>query len=98
MGLEAVFNRALGLVADLAAAEPQHGLLSTALTGLKLQAQEDESLIFARVPLLVYAGCGGEAMTAVPLAAATTLLFLGIDILDDLADGDLPEHWQISSS
>jgi len=94
IGPEAVFNRVSDLVASLAVAEPQRGLLRTALTGLKLQAQEDEFLIFARVPLLVYAGCGGEAMAAVPLAAATTLLFLGIDILDDLADGDLPGHWQ----
>lgn len=92
-GAEAVFNRVSDQVAGLAVTEPQRDLLSTAVTGLKLQAQEDELLIFARLPLLVYAGCGGEAMAALPLAAATTLLFLGIDILDDLADGDLPEHW-----
>jgi len=91
---EAVFTQAAELVTGLAASEAQRGLLLTALAGLKRQARADEALIYARLPLLVHVGCGCRVEAAMPLAAATTLLFLGIDILDDLADGDLPEHWQ----
>jgi len=50
------------------------------------------------LPLLVYAGIRGDEAPARPLAVATTLLYLGIDLIDDLADGDLvdgalPPHW-----
>jgi geranylgeranyl pyrophosphate synthase len=45
------------------------------------------------LPLLVYGGLRGDDTPAVPLAAATSLFFLGLDVCDDLADGDLPAHW-----
>jgi geranylgeranyl pyrophosphate synthase len=87
-------SQAATLAQEYAVTEPQRRILNTAIVGLRQQAAEDEMCLFAQTPLLVYAGCGGDPAATVPLAAATTLLFLGIDILDDLADGDLPDHWQ----
>lgn len=91
-------QQALGLAGAFALSQArtphQRRLLETALLGLRAQAGEpDMPLPFVRLPLLVYAGLRGEEGPAVPLAAATALLFLGIDIFDDLADGDLPSHW-----
>ena len=45
---------------------------------------------FIHLPLLIYAGLQGEERPALPLAAATTLLFAGLDLFDDVADGDWP--------
>src|SRR5262245_60030052 len=68
-------------------------LLETALVGLFAQARRVPFVYFVELPLCVYAGVGGETAPAIPLAAATSLFFLGIDICDDLADADLPPHW-----
>ncbi len=73
--------------------EHQRRLFSTALVGLKAQSRELEYAVFLHLPLLVYAGLRGDDRPAIPLAATTSLLFLGMDILDDLADGDQPAHW-----
>lgn len=72
-----------------------HRLLTTAMLGLRDHTDDHTALLpFVHVPLQIYAGLRGDTAAAYPLAMATTLLFLGIDILDDLADGDLPPHWQ----
>lgn len=69
-------------------------LLEKAISGLEQQIAEDKALLpFVHLPLAVYRAVRGEEAPAMPLAVATTLLFLGIDILDDIADGDLPPHW-----
>ena len=77
------------------AAPHQRELLATALLGLRDPALDDPPFQFAavHVPLLVYAALRGDDEPAHPLAAATALLHLGIDVFDDLADGDLPGHW-----
>ncbi|MDQ4076715.1 MAG: polyprenyl synthetase family protein [Chloroflexota bacterium] len=77
-------------------AEPdQRQLLETALIGLQDPVLDDPPLLLACVhlPLLVHAALVGDDAPAVPLAALLALLHLGIDIFDDLADGDLPAHW-----
>lgn len=72
----------------------QH-ILVKAVDGLDVQLAEDKALLpFVHLPLAVYAAVRGDDAPARPLVVATTLLFLGIDILDDVADGDLPSHWQ----
>lgn len=70
-------------------------LLMRAISGLHDQlADEEKALLpFVHFPLTIYAAIRGEAAPARPLAIATVLLFLGIDILDDIADHDLPVHW-----
>jgi len=40
------------------------------------------------LPLLVYAGISGRYSQAIPLAAATAFFGQGLNLLDDLADGD----------
>lgn len=70
-------------------------LLQRALAGLQTQLKALESPpLFITIPLLVHSAIRGDEPAARVLAIATTLLFLGIDILDDIADGDLPAHWQ----
>ena len=72
----------------------QRRLLQTALHGLREQTSgQDAHPPFVHLPLLVYSGLRGNDERAISLAAATSLLFLGLDIFDDLADGDLPPHW-----
>lgn len=78
-------------VADPALQRP----LLKAIAGLEAQIKDDQALLpFLHLPPVVYAAICGDEAPARPLVVATTLLFLGIDILDDLADGDLPGHWQ----
>ncbi|HMS40830.1 MAG TPA: polyprenyl synthetase family protein [Pyrinomonadaceae bacterium] len=49
---------------------------------------------FVHLPLLIYEGVKGEFQNAIPLSAACSLIFLGLDIFDDVADGDFREHWR----
>jgi heptaprenyl diphosphate synthase len=70
-------------------------LLFKAVAGLEAQLVSDKAMLpFVHLPLAVYAAIRGNDAPARPLVVATTMLFLGIDILDDIADGDLPSHWQ----
>ncbi len=45
------------------------------------------------VPLLVYAALRGDAEPALPLALACLFVHAGLDLLDDVMDGDLPAEW-----
>lgn len=91
---EEVLALAAEVVSTRAPTEGLRRLLETALVGLREQARTSEvPAPFIHLPLLVYGGVRGETEPALPLAVVTTLLFLGLDILDDLADGDRPEHW-----
>src|SRR5262245_61975393 len=68
----------------------QQRAMQTALDGLRLKIDRVDrghhpALFFAHMPLLVYAGLRGTPDPAIPLAAATTLFALGIDLLDDVA-------------
>lgn len=88
-----VLAQAQALVERHACTEHQRRLLKVALVGLELQSRETEAPVFMHLPLLVYAGLCGDHRPAIPLAVATSLVFLGMDIMDDLADGDRPAHW-----
>lgn len=89
-----VLAHAEGFARAHAQSPAQAGLLHTAFLGLRAQVREaPEFLPFVHLPLLVHGAVRGGDEAPVPLAAATTLLFLGIDILDDLSDGDRPRHW-----
>ncbi len=46
------------------------------------------------VPLLVHAAAAGDEERAVPLAAACAFVYLGADLLDNLADDELPARWR----
>ena len=72
----------------------QKSLILFALDSLESELKEEAIVPFIDLPLAVHAAITGKAEPALPLAAATTLLFLGIDLLDDLADGDLPDRFK----
>lgn len=77
-------------VADAALAR----LLSDAVHGLDSQIKDDKAMLpFIHLPLAIYGAIRGNPAPARDLAVITTLLFLGIDILDDIQDDDLPDHW-----
>lgn len=71
---------------------PQRLLCQAAMDHLEDQTRSEELIPFVNLPIQVYAGITGMTEPAIPLACVTTLLFLGIDLLDDLHDGDLPEN------
>lgn len=97
-----VLAEAEGFALSLAVSDSQRELLRTGLVGLHAQVKswnppgrKDQAVLppFIYLPLFVCAGLCGDDRPAIPLAAATSLLFLGLDIFDDVADGDCPAHW-----
>jgi len=85
------------LIAEIAVSPAQRALLETAFVGLDRNAREAAAagggIPSIELPLAVYAAVTGEEDAAVPLAAACALVFLGLDLFDDLADGDRQAHW-----
>ena len=75
----------------------QRPLFELALRALDRPSPNNGSLSFSckHIPLHVYAALRGDDAAAVPLTAALALLGLGIDLLDDMADGDLPAYWSV---
>ena len=82
-----------GFVDELAVPESQRLLLASVVRGGWHQLTELPELPAAALPVLVHAAAGGEDGVALPLGGACTLVFLGADLLDDLADGELSESW-----
>lgn len=81
-------------VEKVAQGPQQRRLLQIVLERLKKYAQEDVWFPVVNLPLFVYAGLCEDNGPARPLAMATAFIFLGADLLDDLADGDLEPSWQ----
>ncbi len=52
-----------------------------------------ESSPYVDIPLLVFGGVTGREDAALPLADLGKYLFLGLDIIDDITDGDAAAHW-----
>lgn len=95
---EAVTSRAAAFLALHAVNARQHALLTAALDRLHERAAGHgvpfAALTCVQMPLLVHAAVQGEAAPALPLAVAATLLVAGLDLLDDLMDGDLRDGWR----
>jgi geranylgeranyl pyrophosphate synthase len=85
-------------VLEQAVTPRQSGLFVLALNSLQNRIEAEAAstlpLLFLHLPLRVYAALCGDDAPAIPLAIATTLIYLGMDLLDDLADGDLSEEWK----
>ena len=47
-----------------------------------------------RLPLLVHGAVLGDQQGALPLAGIALLLFIGIDLLDDIMDSDITPYWR----
>lgn len=75
--------------------EAQRRLLLTAAAGLRAQVEEDPGFPFPFLHLapLLAEGLGAGEDGALPLAVASALVYLAVDTIDDLADGDRPAHW-----
>lgn len=93
-----VLAEAHRLIRDFSAGAEQFDLLQEALAdfGRKRVGPSGERVLIRaiHVPLLVHAAVAGEEGPAVPLAAACLLLYAGIDLLDDVMDGDLAPEWR----
>lgn|GEM_PF-1048204 len=95
---EEVLRWAGDCIATVSASPAQRRLLDTAFAGLESTVRE----IKARtgfVPMIdlapaVHAAISREHAAAVPLAAACAFVFLGLDLFDDLADGDRQRQWE----
>jgi geranylgeranyl diphosphate synthase, type I len=73
---------------------PSHrALLRRHLDVGRTQAIEQPKLPSVQLPLTVHAAITGLAEPAFPLAAACTLIYLGADLLDNVADEELPPDW-----
>ena len=87
--IEDAFAWAEMAVSGIPTGERQKEILQRAFTAA--QAREPTFPVFIHFPLLVYGLFHDEIEQAVPLTGVTTLFFMGIDLFDDVADGDLPE-------
>lgn len=98
MGEEDVLARAEAFALHHAVTPEQRRLLATAFHGRRTQLCQREvspdDLDCVDLPRSVYAAVRGDRAAALPLAIATTVLWTGIDLLDDVMDGDLPPEWQ----
>lgn len=88
-----VFGCALDFVRECAVSDHQKKLLVLSIMDLKEDVSQEVFLPFIDLPLHVYGGIRGTVIPVIPLAAATTTLFAGIHLLDDLIDGDLSGEW-----
>lgn len=89
-----VFDAAEAFLDRQAVNGDQRQLLGRPVARLRSALEEEREgagiAPFVYLPSLVYAGLRGEERPAIALAVATTLLFVGIDLFDDVADGDWP--------
>jgi heptaprenyl diphosphate synthase len=88
-----VASNVTAFVALHAADEAQRALLERALPSLRARRSEPPLTPSVHLPLLAFGALTGDDGPAVPLATATALLELGIDLLDHIADGELDAHW-----
>lgn len=92
---DAVLENARALIRRHSATEEQRRLLEAAFDRFS-EKYPDVTLPSSsiHIPILVYAAITGDGRPAVPLAAVTTIAFAGIDLLDDIADNDIPAVWR----
>ena len=76
--------------------EPLRATILDILRGFARESPGAEPYVpgIARIPALVHAAATGDAAPATPLCGIAFLLYLGIDILDDIMDGDTTPYWQ----
>lgn len=91
------FNRVICRLGELTSAfaqsKLQRQLLERAIHIQANRLHRRENHVSFRIPLLVYSALRGDEHPALDLAAATLLLYMGTDLLDDLADGDMAPEW-----
>lgn len=80
-------------VSRTAADAEQAALLRVALDEGRDQAATAGHLLMAELPLLAYEAAGGRGEPPLALAGCCLSVYLGADILDDLADHGVPARW-----
>jgi geranylgeranyl pyrophosphate synthase len=89
----AVFAFLDDLIAGLDGPASYQALLRVHVGEGRAQLARYPLLPAVHVPLLVHAALTGAEAPALPVAAACTLVYLGADLFDNLADGELPACW-----
>jgi geranylgeranyl diphosphate synthase, type I len=73
---------------------PRHRELLRVQVGVgREQAEVYPELSAIQLPLLVHAAITGDEGSALPVAGACTLLYLGADLFDNVIDRELPSVW-----
>lgn len=95
-----VFEHAEAFAARQAVGESHRALIAAAMAGFRARAkgrspetEDDPPALPPLLSLFAYGGILGNDEAAIPLAAAATLLYIGIDVFDDVGDGDRPGYW-----
>ena len=90
-------ERVFGFLDELIEALPvpagHKGLLRVHVRTIGEEARAFPRMSAVRVPLLVHAAVTGDERPAVPVAAACTALYLGVDLQDSILDHELPPSW-----
>jgi hypothetical protein len=81
------------LLREVAADEYQRRLFLCALPDLARRARSGAFTPAVHLPLLCCAAAGGEEREAIPLAVATAVLELAMDLLDHEWDGETSSQW-----
>lgn len=93
-----VFEQIRSFLGKQASTSCQQRLFEIALAALRRTWAEGPPLLFIEVPMAVHIAAGGDRRRATSIAAACALVFLGADILDDLADGESRPEWERSTT
>ena len=80
-------------LAGLPTGEAHREVLTRHLAAGRALAGENPHHAALQLTALVHAACTGAEAPA-PLVASNLLVFLGADLLDDIADGELPDGWE----
>lgn len=92
---EIVLQDVLRVIAIHAVTAEQRRLMTTAIGDLRDRlgrSGPDAYLRCVRIPMAVYAAVRGNGQAALPVATALTALHAGLNVLDDVMDGD-PRPW-----
>ena len=92
--MERVFEFLDELILALPVRSGHRRLLQTHLGVGKDRADDWPQMSSVQLPLLVHAAITGDERPALPVAGACTLLYLGADLFDSIADHELPPSWQ----
>jgi geranylgeranyl diphosphate synthase, type I len=93
-----VFSFLDELIDELSVPASHKELLQEPLNLVREYAKTSPEMSTVQMPLLVHAAIAGDEKPAIPVAAACTILCLGVDLLDSVIDHELPPPWHVRDS